>query len=141
MGLYKTYKTDTKLESEGVAVEVTDSPNEDGTNPTFYIGRISSSNKEYQKYIRKMSKPYERRSANGELNEETQSKITKAAFCNVIVRGWQNVFDENEQPLEFNPKNVTALMDDLPDLYRKLIGESLEMENFRVYRLEEDSKN
>ncbi|HCH9056090.1 TPA: hypothetical protein NNT21_004506, partial [Salmonella enterica] len=56
MSLSAQFKTDTAKEAEGVAIEY--GANADGTNPTFWISRMSKANVFYTKTLDQKTRKY-----------------------------------------------------------------------------------
>lgn len=141
MSLYKQYKTDETKTNEGVAIKLHEAENEDGTIPTFYLARMSSTNKAYQKAMEAKTRPYRRQIELGTMSEETAIKINVDVFCETILKGWENVNNEHGQPLPFSKQIAVKLMTDLPDVLDRLTAEAKNIENFRAAALEDEAKN
>ena len=139
MSLYKQYKTDNLKEVNGVEIET--AQNEDGSFATFIISRAGESNKAYQKAIELASKPYRRQIDMGILEPAKAEEIYFNVFCETILKGWKNVFDENGEAIEFSIGAAKKLLTDLPELYKELNVNSNKLALFRVTGLENDSKN
>ncbi len=139
MSLYKNYATDPVKENEGVPVEF--EANEDKTIPTFIIARSADGNKAFTKYSEQAMKPYRRQIQLKTLPQEKDEEIFNDVFVTTILKGWSNVRDEKNQPLEFNKKNALKLLKDLPEVYRTLRDASNNVELYRLEILEEDAKN
>src|SRR5207342_3524584 len=59
-GLHAKFKTDRVKEVEGVAIEFSDAPNDDGSIPTFTISRMGKTNRAYSKALEQATRPYRR---------------------------------------------------------------------------------
>lgn len=141
MSLYKQYKTDETKTTEGVAIKLFEAENENGTIPTFYLARMASTNKAYQKAMEAKTRPYRRQIELNTMSEETAIKINIDVFCDTILKGWENVSDEAGNALPFNKQNAVKLMTDLPDVLDRLTVEAKNIENFRASSLEDEAKN
>lgn len=139
MSLYKLYGTDANKESNGV--DITLEANEDGSLPTFTVSRLGDTNKEFQKALRFATKPYERQIQLKTLPEEKDKEIYLDVFVSTILKGWQNVLDENGQPMAFNKANAKKLFTDLPDLYKLIQAQASDASLFRKASLEDEAKN
>lgn len=139
MSLYKNFATESDKEVNGV--EIPFEPNDDGSVPTFIIARSGGGNKPYLKALKDATKPYERQIALKTLDAETDAMIYKKVFASYVIKGWQNVQDENGAPLAYTAANAVKLMSDLPDLYSILQSQSNEAALFRKTVVEEQSKN
>lgn len=141
MSLFKQYKTDENKTSNGVPIVLHEAANEDGTLPTFYISRMSSSNKGYQKTMEAKTRSHRRALQLGTMPEEMAQKINIEVFCEAVLKGWSNIYAEDGSPLVFSKSAAINLMGELPDLYERLSLEAQNIENFRAAALEEEAKN
>ena len=141
MSLYKKFKTNTDIESQGVEIALQGAENPDGTVPTFLISRMGGSNKAYTKALERGTKPFRRQNQMGMLPEETLRPIVRKAFCETVLKGWRNVLDENDQPISYSEQNALKLMTDLPDVYEILQQEAMDLSNFRDKAIEAEAKN
>jgi len=148
MSLSNAYKTNATLETDGVPFEVLDAPNEDGSIPTFLLGRTSKSNKAYQSAITKATAPLQRAI---QLKQDVTAQLEKAfldVYCDTILRGWSNVplkdvtgNDEDEGFAPFTKANAVALLTRLPDLYEQMQERSNNISLFLEATREEAAKN
>lgn len=139
MGIYQSWKTDGKKESEGVEVQF--EANEDGTIPTFTICRMGDSNKEFAKMLDQLTKPYRRQMQLGTLPKSKDAEIFMEVFVCTVLRGWSNVQDENNNIIPFNKENAIKVFTDLPEIYKELQANSSNLALFRVDALEAEAKN
>lgn len=139
MSLYKNFATNNDLENKGV--ELSYGINEDKTEIIFYVARAGKANKAYQKALEVTFKPYRRSIQLGTMTEELASKLTLDVFATTILKGWENVQDENGKAMAFNKENAIKLLTDLPELYDDLTEKANNVANFRDETLEEDAKN
>lgn len=139
MGLYKSYKTSSKKELEGVKIEC--DPNEDGSIPTFVIARASRSNVKYAKCLEAETKPHRRKIELDALDPMLSAALMRRVFIKTLLLGWSNVKDEKGNEIAFNESNAEKLLVDLPDLYDELHAASNKISLFRDEALESDAKN
>lgn len=139
MGIYKDFKTDVDAEINGIRVET--SVNDDGTIATFILARSGRSNKMYQKCLEVEMRPYKRQIELGTLNDDIAQRMLLSVFAKSVLKGWENVEDENGNKLEFTHANICKVMTDLPDLYLELTTRANEASNFKQSILEEEVKN
>src|ERR1044072_1979697 len=139
MSLYGRFKTNENRETQGIEVELHEAPNDDGSIPTFIVSRMGGSNKAYTRTLEKMTKPLRRQSDMGLLGEEVLRPIVRKAFCEAVLKGWRNVFDENGKPVPYSLEAATKLMEDLPALYDILSSEASTLSNFRDKAIETES--
>jgi hypothetical protein len=140
-GLHKTFKTNSEKEVEGVKIEFSDAPNDDGSIPTFIISRMGKSNKVYSKALEQATRPYRRQIELQVLKNEIAESLFIGVFVNTILKGWLNVYDEEGQLIPFNRDNAIALLTELPDVYSRLQEEAQLSANFRDSVLETEAKN
>ena len=140
-GLHKQFKTNKNKEINGVEIEFTDAPNDDGTFPTFIISRMGKSNKAYSKALEHATRPYRRQIELQVMKEEIAESIFIEVFVNTILHGWFNVYDETGQEIPFNKQTAIALLTELPDVYSRLQEEAKLSANFRDNVLEIEAKN
>jgi hypothetical protein len=139
MSLYKMYKTDAKKETEGIVVEYgTDSK---GNPVKFRVARGSKTNMHYQTILERETRPYRRLIQGDKLKKETENKLNILVFVKALLLGWENVENENNEPMEFNQDNAIKLFTDLPDLFTELQTTAMDGNNFREEALEEEAKN
>lgn len=138
--LYNSFKTDKAKENSGIAISY--APNPDGTVPTFWVGRLSETNKRYQKVSKELYKPYRKsKAAMKSLTDEVAQDLLKKGFVKGCLRKWENVQDMDGNVLEFSEENAYKLFDDLPDLLDNLMEQASDISMFQEERLEEEVKN
>ena len=143
MSLYKQYQTSKTAADEGVPVEFKDATNEDGTVPTFYVRFISSKQgKQFVAAHDAAYKPFKRKVEDeDEAATEKWYKKSNELWSDYMLSGWENVQDENGQPLEYSKEAARKILEDLPIVRTKLAGVSADFEKFRKADLEEAAKN
>ena len=124
MDLYKKYKTDKKLDNEGVFVDY-------GGGTKFRLARMSRTNQRYQKAMTEVMEQHEialkRKSLDEDLAEELQIKV----FVETILLDWEGVNAPDGQPLEYSKDAAIKLLTDLPDLYSDLQEQASSISHFR----------
>lgn len=146
MSLRKTYLIDSNKIENGVPFELT--PNEDGTTPTFFISRMSTSNQKYRKIAEKEMRPYRRQIELGTMGADKMTPVTIRIFCKALLTGWTNILlsdvtgdDTSEGFAEFSEDNAIKLFTELPELFEEVAAFAADMSNFRAEELDEASKN
>lgn len=139
MSLFKKYKMDPVKTEQGIPVEF--EVNEDGTVPTIMLARAGAGNKKFTQELERVRKPHQRRIDAGLVSDEEMETFFLKTFAKVAITGWQNVNDEEGKPLPYSYENALNLITELPELYQELVQKSIERDNYRSYRLEEDLKN
>jgi hypothetical protein len=146
MSLSSEFKTDSAKEVEGIEVQI--GRNDDGSVPTFVIGRSSKTNKPYQAALTKAAAPFQRQI---QLKVDVSAQLEKAfleVFCGYILRGWSNVLKsdvtgnaDDKGLAEFSKANAIALFTRLPDLYEFLQEQSNTASLYLETVREESAKN
>lgn len=139
MSLFKTFKTDTKKENDGIPIKY--DSNEDGTVPTFLVARQAKSNKKFAKTMRELSAPYKDQMDRGTLPEEVGEKLMRKAFVKGCLRGWENIQNEDGEAMPFSEEAAIDLFSQLPELFDDLQSQATELANYRAYSLEAEAGN
>ena len=142
-GLFKSFKTDENKTQDGVLVSFAEAKNADGTTPGFYVrysgGKGSMG---YRAALDAAAKPYRRLIDNGDTKaQEKLNEITNGIFSDYWIAGWEHVQDADGNAIEYSKEACRALMKELPELLYKLIGTSIDSDNYRLDALKEDAKN
>jgi hypothetical protein len=141
MSLFKAFATDHDKEASGFWFEDTGVVNKDKTTPGFLLARASRANPRFAKATEKLGKKFQRQLANDLLPAEKALELNKAMFLDTILLDWRNVYDEDEQPIQFTRDNADKLITLLPDLYELLEQAANRASNFRDDEIEEDAGN
>lgn len=139
MSIYKQYKTDAARENQGARIEK--GSNEDGTQIVFIIARTGKTNTSYKLASERAFKPHKAAIKAGNLSNETAEVLLMDLFCGHLLKGWENVRDEDGKELPFSVDNAKKLMTDLPDLYAELTEASNDVSLFLDSNREADAKN
>lgn len=140
-GLHKQFKTNSTKETEGVKIEFHEAQNDDGTVPAFIISRMGKSNKPYSKALEAATRPYRRQLELGSIKNEIAEKLFLNVFVDTILRGWENVQDENGNDIPYSKDCAISLLEELGDVYDRLQEEAKIASNFRDLALEKEAKN
>ena len=139
-GLRKSYSTDTNKEIGGFKYTMDHAKNEDGTIATFVLSRMGRSNPAYLKALNAAMEPHKRKRELGTLSNEVAEKVLLEVFCSTIIKGWENVQNDDGKNMPFTPEAAMELMQELPDLYDELSTEASSLANFRIKREEDEGK-
>lgn len=139
MSLYKQFKTDNNLEKEGILLEY--GTNSQGNPICIRVARAGGGNVAYAKRMEARVKPYRRQIQNETMETALVERILKEVYAETVVLGWENVEDENGNPLPFTTENCIKLFDDLPDLFKDIQEQSQRAALFREELREADAKN
>jgi len=144
MSMYEHFKTDAQTEKDGIWLDYGEF--------MVRVSRAGGSNKDFQKTIEKMARPYRRAIATESLPREKSNEIMMAAYAAAVVRDWK-VKDEDgnwshgiENPdggelLEVNADNVLATFKLLPELYADVQEQASSWALFKANLREEASGN
>lgn len=139
MSLFKQYKTNTSLENTGA--RIVKGSNDDNTEIVFFVARQGKSNTAYKLASERAFKPHRPAIKSGSLSNEVAEGILLDLFCGHLLKGWENVRDEQDFEIPFSPENAKKLMQDLPDLYQELLDASNDSSLFLDANRESDAKN
>lgn len=129
-GLYESYETDPQLEVDGVHLEIGLSKTKKVV--TIRVRRAGGANQQFAKVFEQKSKPYRRlMEIPGALDPAVQERVMREVYAESVVVGWENVEDRNGSELPYNKANVLQLFTDLPDLFRRIVKETQDMDLFR----------
>jgi len=98
-------------------------------------------NPAYEEEIRKLAKPFLRQMRLGTMNVEDMEKLAKKATAHNIIQGWENLEDEDGNPIEFSKEKALELFDRYPDFYSIVKDVASEAELFREDDMEDATKN
>ena len=143
MSMYETFDTDKKSETEGVWV--------DYGQFRVRLARAGGSNKDYQKQLERLSRPYRRAIATDSLDNEVAAGILRKVYAKAVIVGWEVLRDEEwvsgmDQPgsddvLDFNAENVEKALKDLPDLFSDLQSQASGIAMYRAGLREDAAGN
>jgi hypothetical protein len=140
VNLFTQFKTDPKREVEGVLVEY--GVNKRTGKPVcFRVARAGGENKRYQRVLERKLKPYRRQVQTETIDPELAQRLVREAVCETVIIGWEEVDDENDQPLSYTVSGCIALMEKLPDLFADLQETAGRAAVYRADILEADAKN
>lgn len=142
MSLRESYATDPEKEVNGVEVVI-----DDGVY--FTLRRAGGANKEWQKQLDRVTKPWRRQMQLGAMKEEVAAPLYREAFVKANMIAWRGVsqydvtgkVEDKDTPFTFTHANAIALFDALPESYIKAQEASRDIENFRENALEEEAGN
>lgn len=150
MGLKKQFKTNDKLEVDGIVIDYGDA--------RIRIARAGGANKKFTRLLDVRTKPYRRAIASGSMDNDRALDIMKGVFAEVIVLGWETNTGTDEEPiwetgidsedagvemedpldtslLPVNKDNVLKVFRQLPDLFLDLQSQA---QSSTLYRAELD---
>lgn len=134
MSLYKQFKTDEALETDGIWIEY--GTTEAGQPIRIKIARAGGRNTAFSKALERTTRPYRKAIQTGMLDNKTADNLYKDVFAETVVLDWINVEGPDGQLLEFKKENVVKLFNDLPDLFNDLREQAANAALFREEVLE-----
>lgn len=139
MSLYKQYTTDTNLEKTGVILQF--GMNSKNKPMSIRIARSGGANTKFNKVMEAVMKPYRRQIQTETIDRDLLKKLLQEVFAKAVVLSWENLEDENDEPLEFTIENCIKLFEDLPDLFAEVQAQSDKVALFRLDLKETDAGN
>lgn len=135
MSLYKTYKTDPKIEEDGRWLDYF------GEGIEIKIARAGGANKKYMRCAEKFRRKFKRQIELDRMSDDVALKEGIEVYADSVILDWKGVKDENEELLPFNRENVIKVMNDLPDLFFDLQAAAVDGKLFSADIDEQDVKN
>jgi hypothetical protein len=139
MSLYKQFKTNDKLESDGILLQY--GLDSKGQPVVIRVARAGPGNTKFQKLLDRKLKPFRRQLQMESADEKVIEKVLIEVYAETIVLGWENVEDEKGLPILFNKANCIKLFNDLPDLFADVRDQAMKSSLFRAEILEGDAGN
>jgi hypothetical protein len=138
MGLRKLFKTDEKVEQQGVWLDYGDT--------RIRIARAGGANKKFAKVLDKKTKPYRRALASGTMDNDRANNILRETYAESVVLDWQTKVGDEWKPgidpedaglpagdlLPVNSDNVLLALTALPDLYQDIMSQAQSIALFRA---------
>ena len=139
MSIYRTFETDPQLEQEGIKLHY--GFTNDGRPVKIRVARAGGANKRFAKILEEESEPYRRAIETGQMDGRVADEVMQRVYARAIVLGWENVEDENDEPMECTFDNVMKLFNDLPDLWHDLRTQAGKNALYRKNATKADSGN
>lgn len=139
MSIFTMYKTDDKVETEGVELNYGDNGHKEDT--IIKVARAGGSNKDYQKAMTKALRPVQKQIQTQTLTDEAFNKIRLQVFLKTIIKGGSGLVDAEGKKLDFTPENVEAVLTALPDLFLDIVEQASNPALFRLDITEDAAKN
>lgn len=137
MGLRKLFKTDKKIETEGVILDYGET--------RIRVARAGGANKPYLKALDKATKPLRRAIATGAVSDDRATTILREVYAKTIILNWETKrgdqwlvgIDPEDLGVEgaelqpVTPENIVAVFENLPDLFNDVRQQAESMTLFR----------
>ena len=137
--LFKQFATNPSIEREGVLLEY--GSTDDGKPIRIRVARAGGANIKFTRLMEAKTKPYRRQIQAGTVDRVVLERLAREVYAEAVVIGWENVQNEDGEPMVYSVPTCIALFEKLPDLYEDIVEQSTRMALFRAEILEEDSKN
>jgi len=139
MSIYKQFATSENAEVTGVRVEC--EANADGSIPTFILARMGGANKQYTAELTRATAAHANAIRMNLLSEATARTISLSVFCKTVLRGWENVCNQDGETIPHSVDAAVSLMTQLPALYDLLVATASNIATFKQDALEHQAKN
>lgn len=137
MGLRKLFKTDHRIETEGVILDYGET--------RIRVARAGGANKRYIKALDKATKPFRRAIATGAFSDDRATAILREVYAKTIVLNWEvkrgeqwltgidpeDLGKEGAELQPVTPENVAMVFENLPDLFTDVRQQAESMTLFR----------
>lgn len=138
-GLYSANRTDPEKEKNGVPLEY--GLNSKKEPISFLVAREGGRNVQYQKVAENLFKPYRRQIQHGQIDPEVLDNLLAQVYAKAVVKGWNGVEDEENNPLPFTEANVYKLLTDLPVVFDAIKEVARDYNQYLMESLEAEAKN
>lgn len=138
MGLRKLFKTDEKVEQQGVWLDYGET--------RIRIARAGGANKKFAKVLDKKTKPYRRALASGTMDNDRADTLLRETYAEAVILDWQTKVNGEWKPgidpedanlpagdlLPVNSDNVLLALTALAELYRDIQSQAQSIALFRA---------
>lgn len=145
MGAYDRFRTDKKIEIEGVCFE----------EPRFryWLARTGGANKKFQQIFEKLSRPHRRQIDTDTIAEETSELLLWKTYARAVIKRWE-IIDEDGNWVEgfervtgevvlgpVQEEHLIELFREVPEFFKGLMSDSTSLQYYVIEQAEEESKN
>lgn len=139
MSIYSMYKTDEKVEVDGVELNYGD--NGHGEDTIIIVGRAGGSNTAYQKALTAGLRPYRKQIQTSTLDPKVFNKVLLDVYMKTVIKGARGLVDSDGKPIEATAENIRATLSNLPDMFEDVKEQATDAAIFRADAVEEIAKN
>ena len=143
MSMYENFETDKKCEREGVWT--------DYGQFRVRLSRAGGANKDFQKVLDRLTRPYRRAIATDTLDNEVANELLRRAYAKAVIQGWETKIDDEfvsgiespdgEDLIDVSQESIVKVLADLPDLFIDLQGQATSLALYRASLQEDASGN
>ena len=94
-------------------------------------------NVKYDEAIRTLSVPYQRRLMNNTLSQATMEEIECKAMANHILKGWENLQDDDGKEIPYTPEKAFELLTTVRDFFKMVRALAQNADNYRTEVIKE----
>ncbi len=137
------YSSNSEKETAGVWVFPA---GEGDGSPAFKIARAGGANKAFEVEQMKALRPYQKliqansKKPSAEVMDLIK-KTTKDTFIKTCLLDWRNVKNSKGETVPFSKEKAKAMLEQLPELYEELLGQSQALATFQDDEIEADAGN
>lgn len=139
MSLYKQNRTSDSKETVGVPLQF--GQNSKGEPIVFTVAREGGRNVQYQKIAEQIFKPYRRQIQHQTIDPIVLDNLLAQVYAKAVVKGWEGVEDENDEPMPFSEENCLKLLVDLPVVFDAIKETARDFNQYLLESLEVEAKN
>lgn len=119
-------------------------PNSDGTLLTVTLAQMGGANREYQRRLEALTRPYRDQLQRGTMDNEKAEALFRKAFIQCCLKDWEGFQpddDGTEQPYSEATADAVLSLPEWAYFYEWMQEQARNVENFRQTRLELEAKN
>lgn len=131
MDIGKEFATDSKLEQDGVWVDLDD-------ETSILIARMN--NKKYRNALRRVLKPYKTQISAGTIQPGKLDDLLVTPLAAHVLLDWKGL-TVNGEPTEYSREAAERVMQQFPDFRELVVTLASDMDLFRTADIEDDTKN
>ena len=129
------FVTDPAAEVHGVEYRINE-------QVSFFIRRAGGRNKEYERCLSRLSRPYIRRLRNNQMsNEEFTNLVVLPTVIETVVGGWKGVKDKEGEEIPFSKDACRQLFDTMPNLFEEILAVATDMSQFKEQEKQEAAES
>ena len=144
MSIYKQFKTDQKLEKEGVEFDYGDFK--------IILARAGGANKRFARLLEQKTKPYKRAIQTETMDNEKALDLLREVYAEAVVLGWATKVKDKwvdgiedpenpEKTIPATPENILKVLRDLPEIFGEIQEMASKAALYRETVREDDAKN
>jgi hypothetical protein len=134
MAKLSSFRIDAKKVNSGVLCEYAD-------GVKFLVAR--KPNDAFEQMMEDLVQPHLASIRAGTFDKKLDQQITKEAVAKTVLLGWENLTDDEGQPIPYTPEKALEILNDpaYADIYRFILTMASSQQLFRVKEQERAEKN